>query len=197
MAKKMKKAAKKPAKKVAAKAAPKRVEPIPKNQPQLVPYLSVKDAQRAVDFYKQVLGAKVRSMMSAPDGKIAHCSLQIGNAVLMLADQMDMGQPVTAGRSSGVMLYVKDAHAVFDKAVSLGAKTLMPVTDMFWGDRWGMLEDPFGNVWQIATHIEDVKPAERQKRAMQAMSQPPPGIDAGTPPPPPPDALTQENLAQA
>src|SRR5262249_38903708 len=113
--------------------------------------------------------------------------------VLMLADQMDMGQPITAGRSSGVMLYVKDARAVFDKAVSLGAKGLMPVTDMFWGDRWGMFEDPFGNVWQVATHIEDVKPAEMARRAAQAMSQPP---GAGAPPPPPPEAI-HESMAQA
>jgi PhnB protein len=195
MAKKAKKAAKKPVKKAAAKSAPKRVEAIPQNQPQLTPFFSVTNAMAAVDFYKQVLGAKVLSLMNSPDGKVAHCSLKIGNSVLMLAEPMGPSAGQSAGMSSGVMIYVKDAHAVFNKAVSLGAKTLVPVADMFWGDRWGMLQDPFGNVWQIATHIEDVKPAEMAKRAAVAMSQPPPG--PGTPPPPPPEDITSEHIAQA
>lgn len=196
MAKKAKKAAKKPVKKAAAKAAPKRVEPIPANQPQLAPYFSIPDANQAMDFYKQVFGAKVLTQMAGPDGKLAHATLKIGNSVLMLSEPMGPGSEKTTG---GVMLYVKDARAVFDKAVSLGAKVLMPVADMFWGDRWGVFMDPFGNHWQIATHIEDVKPAEMARRSKEAFNQPPPGVDAGTPPPPPPDALeqTQENIAQA
>jgi uncharacterized glyoxalase superfamily protein PhnB len=193
MAKKAKKAAKKPAKKAAAKAAPKRVEPIPLNQPQLTPFFSVPDAYRAMDFYKQVFGAKVLTQMPSPDGKLAHATLKIGNAVLMLAEPMGPTPQTTTG---GVMLYVKDAKAIWDKAVQLGAKGVVPVADMFWGDRWGVFVDPWGNNWQVATHIEDVKPAEMAKRAQQAMSGPPPGMDAGTPPPPPAD-ITQENIAQA
>ncbi len=201
MAKKkaVKKAApkKKAAKKAASKqAGPKKVSPVPTDVAQLTPYFSVPDAKKAIEFYQQVFGAKVKGQpMLGPDGKIAHAALQIGNAQLFLADQMNPGP--TTGRSSGVMLYVKDTHAVFQKAISLGAKQLMPVMDMFWGDRWGMFEDPFGNVWQIATHLEDVKPADLQKRAMEAMSQMPPPADAGTPPPPPADITSTENIARA
>lgn len=196
-AKKAKKAA--PKKKAAAKksAAPKKVLAIPADQPQLTPYFTVTDAKRAVEFYQQVFGAKVKTLMHGPDGKVAHAALRIGNSVLMLAEPM--GGPansLTQGKSSGVLLYVKDTDAVFQKAISLGAKQLMPVGDQFWGDRWGMFEDPFGNVWQIATHIEDVKPADMAKRAQAAMSGQPPMADAGTPPPPPQD-ITTEHVAQA
>lgn len=202
MAKKkaVKKAA--PKKKPAAKkapskqAGPKKVIPVPTDVAQLTPYFSVSDAKKAIEFYQQVFGARVKGQpMLGPDGKIAHAVLQIGNAQLMLADQMNPAS--TVGRSSGVMLYVKDTHAVFQKAISLGAKQLVPVQDMFWGDRWGMFEDPFGNVWQIATHIEDVKPAEMQKRAMEMMNHAPSPADAGTPPPPPPDITNTENVARA
>ncbi len=137
--------------------------------PQLTPYFWVSNATAAVDFYKQVFGAKVMSLMHGPDGKIAHCSLRIGNAVLNLSEPFGPADRLSVGKSSGVMLYVKDTHAVFDKAVSLGARVIMPIADMMWGDRWGISEDPFGNVWQIATHIEDVKPAEIAKR-MAAMT---------------------------
>jgi uncharacterized glyoxalase superfamily protein PhnB len=196
MAKKAKKAAKKPAKKA---AAPKKVLAVPVDVPQLTPFFTVADGKKAIEFYKQVFGAKVRSEMYGPDGKtLAHCALKIGNAQLMLAEPM--GGPanqMSAGKSSGVMLYVKDAHAVFQKAISLGAKQLMPVADMFWGDRWGMFEDPFGNLWQIATHLEDVKPAEMAKRAAAAFSGPPPAAEVGTPPPPPTDITSEHVIAQA
>jgi PhnB protein len=197
MAKKVKRVAKK--KKVAKRAAPKKVLAVPTDVPQLTPYFTVTDGAKAVEFYKQVFGARVRSQMLGPDGKtLAHAALKIGNALLMLAEPM--GGPanqVSAGKSSGVMLYVKDTDAVFQKALSLGARQLQPPADMFWGDRWGMFEDPFGNVWQIATHLEDVKPAEMARRAKEAFSGPPPGMGAGTPPPPPPDALIAEHVAQA
>jgi PhnB protein len=197
MAKKAKKAAAKK-KPVAKKAAPKKVSPIPTDAPQLAPYFWVTDANAAIEFYKQVLGAKPKGQpMLGPDGKVAHAALRVGNSVLMLSD-MQMGPTApTSGRSSGVMLYVKDAHAVFQKAISLGAKQLVPVQDMFWGDRWGMFEDPFGQSWQIAQHLEDVKPAEMAKRAQASMSGPPPSANAGTPPPPPPDMTTSEHIAQA
>jgi PhnB protein len=193
MAKKAKKAAKKPAKKAAAKAAPKKVLAIPPNQPQLTPYFTVANADKAIEFYKQVFGAKVLNQMASPDGKIAHATLKIGNAALMVSDPMGP-QPQTI--TGGVMIYVKDAKAIWDKAVQLGANGVMPVADMFWGDRWGVFVDPFGNSWQVATHIEDVKPAEMARRAQEAMSQPPANMGAGTPPPPPND-ITQENVAQA
>jgi PhnB protein len=176
-------------------AAPKKVLAVPTDVPQLTPYFTVSDAKKAIEFYQQAFGAKLKGApMLGPDGKIAHAALKIGNAQLFLSDQMNPSS--TVGRSSSVMLYVKDTHAVFQKAISLGAKQLMPVMDMFWGDRWGMFEDPFGNAWQICTHLEDVKPADMQKRAMEAMSQMKPPTDAGTPPPPPTD-VTQENIARA
>jgi PhnB protein len=186
---------KKPAKKA---AAPKKVIAVPTDVPQLTPYLTVNDGAAAIEFYKQVFGAKVKTQMFGPDGKtLAHAALRIGNSILMLGEPMGGSNAVPAGKSSGVMLYVKDTHAVFQKAISLGAKQLMPVADQFWGDRWGMFEDPFGNVWQIATHIEDVKPAEMAKRAAEAFGGPPPAVtDAGTPPPPPTD-ITSEHVAQA
>ncbi|MBL8954537.1 MAG: VOC family protein [Myxococcaceae bacterium] len=205
MAKKAKKApAKKKSgskvKKVAArKAGPAKVSPIPLDAPQLTPYFSVSDAKSAITFYKQVFGARERGEpMMGPDGKVGHASLRIGNAVLNLSDMQSGPNAPNVGRSSGVMLYVKDINAVFQKAISLGAKQLVPVMDMFWGDRWGMFEDPYGQLWQIATHIEDVKPAELQKRAMAMANQPPPpNPDPGTPPPPPPDVTTSHHTAQA
>jgi PhnB protein len=197
MAKKAKKAAKKkPAAKKAA--APKKVIAVPTDVAQLTPYFSVADAKKAIEFYKQVFGAKEKSPpMLGPDGKIAHAALKIGNSQLFLSDMQGGPEAPASGRSGGVMLYVKDTHAVFQKAISLGAKQLVPVADMFWGDRWGMFEDPFGQLWQIATHIEDVKPADLEKRAKESMSGPPPGAMAGTPPPPPPDVTTSEHVAQA
>jgi PhnB protein len=192
-----KKVMKKPA---AKKAAPKKVIAVPTDVPQLAPYFTVSDGAKAIEFYKQVFGAKVKSQMMGPDGAtLAHAALKIGNAILMLSEPM--GGPAAqmpSGKSSGVMLYVKDSDAVFQKAISLGAKQLMPVANQFWGDRWGMFEDPFGNVWQIATHIEDVKPSEMAKRAAEAMGGDMPHVaDAGSPPPPPTDMTTSEHVAQA
>jgi PhnB protein len=196
MAKKGKKAAKK--KPAAKKAAPKKVQAVPTDVAQLTPYFWVPDGHKAIEFYKQVFGAKVKGQpMLGPGGKIAHAALRIGNSQLFLSDMQGGAEAPASGRSSGVMLYVKDTHAVFQKAISLGAKQLVPVQDMFWGDRWGMFEDPFGQCWQIATHLEDVKPADLAKRAQASMGQPPPVADAGTPPPPPTDLTTSEHVAQA
>ena len=205
MAKKMKKAA--PKKKIASKkkvapkksAAPKKVSPIPTNAPQLTPYFSVSDAKSAITFYKQVFGAKERGQpLLGPDGKIAHAALTVGNSVLMISDMQSGPNAPSSGRSSSVMLYVRDTNAVFQKAISLGARQLVPVMDMFWGDRWGMFEDPYGQLWQIATHLEDLTPAEMHKRSMQMANQSPPAaVDAGSPPPPPADVTGAAPLAQA
>src|SRR5207237_10488 len=112
-------------------------------------------------------GAKVKSLTFAPDGKtVAHAHLLIGNSQLFVAEPMMPGQQAQPG---GVFLYVKDTDAVFEKALQQGGKQIQPVANQFWGDRWGMFADPFGNVWQIATHVEDVKPAEMARRAQQAM----------------------------
>lgn len=202
MAKKVKKPApkkkivakKKMAPKKVAKKVAKKVSPIPTDVAQLTPYFSVKDARAAIEFYKDVFGAKVQSQMDGPDGKIAHAALKIGNAQLFLAD---WSPEMAAGQSSGVMLYVKDTDAVFAKALSKGGKQLMPVADMFWGDRWCSFEDPFGNVWQVATHLEDVKPAE-MKRRMAAMAAPQTDTtEEVSHPPPMSEMATPQYMARA
>lgn len=167
------------------------VSAIPKGVPALTPYFTVSDGEKAIAFYQRAFGAQVRNLMHGPEGKgVAHCSLQIGEAVLNLSEPFGLS-PTTGGKSSGVMLYVDDARAVFDKAVAAGAKALSPVADMFWGDRWGLLEDPFGNVWQIATHLEDITPAEMARRLAQLEAA---ASASGVPPAPPLDDTGSRQL---
>ena len=175
MAKAKKKAAKRPVKKVAKRAAPKTVSPIPNDQPQLTPYFSVRDANAAIEYYKQVFGAKVKSLMFGPDGRtVAHAALKIGNSVLMLADPSPMAstKPPTqiGGTAVTLFLYVEDVDAVFKQAVEAGAKSEMEPDDMFWGDRFGSLIDPYGHSWALATHVEDVPPEEMEERGRAAMA---------------------------
>ncbi len=153
------------------------VKPIPEGYHSLNPYLSVDDAAAAIDYYTQVFGAKERFRLPGPDGKIGHAELQIGDSVLMLADPNPQSSSVPpkelGGTSAGVLLYVEDVDAVVTKATGAGATLTMPVEDMFWGDRFGQVTDPFGHSWQIATHKEDLSEAEiaeRSKAAMAAMS---------------------------
>lgn len=146
-----------------------KVKPVPAGYHTLTPYLIVRDAARAIDFYKQAFGAQEIARMPGPDGKgIMHAEIKIGDSMVMLADEMAGMQksPQTlGGTGTQLFLYVKDADAVFDRAVAMGAKPRMNPADMFWGDRFGQVEDPFGHQWDIATHIEDVKPPEMGKRA--------------------------------
>lgn len=181
-----KKKAAKPAKKVVskvkakAKAAPTKVRakalPIPKGYHALTPSLVVDGATKAIAFYKNAFGAKQKSVMSSPDGKIMHAELQIGDSFLMLSDEFpDMGakSPKTLGGVGySTMIYTKNVDKLFDQAVKAGAKVLMPVADMFWGDRYGRVEDPFGHQWQLATHKEDLTPKQMAKRAAAAMAPP-------------------------
>jgi PhnB protein len=153
------------------------VKPIPEGYHSLNPYLSVDPAAAAIDYYTQVFGAKERMRMAGPDGKIGHAELQIGDSVLMLADpnpQSSSAPPKElGGTTSGLLLYVEDVDAVVTKATEAGASLTMPVEDMFWGDRFGQVTDPFGHSWQIATHKEDLSDeeiAERSKAAMASMS---------------------------
>lgn len=121
--------------------------------------VNIKEAAKAIEWYKKVLGAEERMRMPGPNGAIMHCELQIGNSVLMLSEAVnDPVQTVSA------MVYVKDCDAVFNKAVQEGATVRMPLTDHFWGDRAGRVSDPFGNSWFIATHKEDLTPAQIQER---------------------------------
>ena len=149
------------------------VKKIPAGYHTATPYLVVGDAARAIDYYKRAFGASELMRMNGPDEKVAHAELKIGDSMLMLSDEM-MGNrsPQTLGGSPvSIFLYVEDVDSVFDRAVKAGAKSDMPPTDMFWGDRFGKLTDPFGHQWAIATHIEDVAPQEMQKRAQAYRAQ--------------------------
>jgi PhnB protein len=149
---------------------PKKVRPVPKGFTTVTPYLAVKDASAALAFYKKAFGAKVLSKMLAPDGKIMHSDVQIGDAHIFISDPMMGGEP----SSSSVHLYVENADKAWKKAVAAGAQVVMPIDNAFWGDRYGLLKDPFGQQWAISSHIEDVSPADMKKRMKAALSQPPP-----------------------
>jgi PhnB protein len=150
------------------------VKPIPDGYPVVTPYLIIQGASDAIEFYKKVFGATERVRMGGPDGKVSHAELDIGDGLIMLADEHpDMGHtsPKTIGGSPvTISLYVPDADDVFDRALKAGAKQLEPVEDKFYGDRAGQFEDPFGHRWNVSTHVEDVSPEEMQKRAAEMMS---------------------------
>jgi PhnB protein len=151
-----------------------RVNPIPKGYHSVQPYLTLNDTARAIEFYKRAFGAQEVMRMDGPNGKIGHAEIKIGDSVVMLTDEMPgMGtrSPQSlGGTTSAVMIYVDNADTVFNQAVAAGAQVEMPLADMFWGDRYGRLKDPFGHSWSVATHIEDVAPAEMSKRMQEAMS---------------------------
>lgn len=149
------------------------VKPIPEGYPTITPYLCIAGAAAAMEFYGKVFGAKERMHMPAPDGKIGHAELQVGDSLIMLSDEfpgMGARSPGTVG-GTPVMLsvYVEDVDAVFQRALQLGATEVRAVEDQFYGDRLGMFEDPFGHRWSVATHVEDVPPEEMAKRASAAM----------------------------
>ena len=150
------------------------VKPIPEDYPRVVPYVHVDGASAAIDFYTEVLGATERMRMpgDTPD-KIGHAELQIGDAVIMLADEapdMDIRGPKTVGGTPvTICVYVEDVDAVMDRATAAGGRTLRPVENQFYGDRTGTFEDPFGHHWNVMTHVEDVDPDEMQRR-MDEMS---------------------------
>jgi PhnB protein len=150
------------------------VQPIPDGYPRVSPYLCVNGANAALDFYRSVFGATERMRMPAPDGKIGHAELQIGDSVIMLSDEyaeMGIRSPRAIGGSPvTISVYVEDVDAVFNRAVAAGAKSLRAVENQFYGDRSGQFEDPFGHRWSVATHVEDVSPDEMARRAATAMS---------------------------
>jgi len=139
------------------------VKPIPPGYHSLTPYLSLRQADRAIEFYKKAFGAEERFRMPTPDGRVAHAEMQIGDSIFMLTEAIE--EPVT---SASLYLYVADVDAVFARAVAAGAQPAMQPADMFWGDRFGRVTDPFGVRWSIATHTEDVVPEEIGKRAAAA-----------------------------
>jgi len=152
-----------------------RVKPIPSGFHTLTPHLVVKGASRAIDFYKKAFGAQEIGRLTGPDGKsIMHANLKIGDSHVFLVDEMpQMGcrGPESIGATPvTIHMYVEDVDATFGKAVAAGAQVRMPVADMFWGDRYGILTDPFGHSWSLATHKEDLSPEEIGKRAQSACS---------------------------
>jgi PhnB protein len=148
---------------------------IPRNYHSITPFLTVKGGDAAIEFYKKAFGAEERNHMKTPDGRTGHAELKIGDSVIMLCDEfpeMKSLSPNSIGGSPVSMyVYVEDVDTTFEKAVSLGAKVLDPVTDQFWGDRHGQLQDPFGHRWNIATHIKDLSEEEMKKAAQEAFSQ--------------------------
>ena len=153
------------------------VQPIPDDYRGLIPVLTVDDAAQAIEFYKRAFGAKERMRMPGPDGRIAHAELEFGDAVLMLSDPFPHGSTrppkELGGTTGGVMIYVENVDEVVQQAVDAGATVTMAADDMFWGDRFGTVSDPFGHEWHLATHIEDLTPdemAERSKGAMTSLS---------------------------
>lgn len=168
---KAKPAAKKPAPKAKAPARPKGVQPVPEGFTTVTPHLVVRDAAAALDFYKKAFGAVERFRMPM-GGKIGHAEFQIGGSIVMLADEFEGMSSAPQGSSPvNIHLYVPDADAVFRRATSAGASVKMPMTDMFWGDRYGAVTDPFGHCWSIATHVKDLSPEEIGRAAEAAMSQ--------------------------
>jgi PhnB protein len=151
-------------------------KPIPEGYHTLTPYLAVDNASEAIEFYTRAFGAKERVRMDAPDGKIGHAELQIGDSLLMLSDpfpQSNVRPPKDlGGTSANVFMYVEDVDAVVKRAVDAGATVTMEVADQFWGDRFGSISDPFGHSWAIATHVEDLSPEEIAERAKSAMAAP-------------------------
>ena len=149
------------------------VRPVPEGYSSLTPYLIVTGAADAIEFYKHAFGARELMRFGGPDGKVAHAELQIGDARLMLSDehpQMGFRSPQSLGGSgTGLMLYVTDVDRVFTRAIDAGAKTHQEVKNQFYGDRSGTLIDPYGHVWTIATHVEDVSEEEMQRRMEESM----------------------------
>jgi uncharacterized glyoxalase superfamily protein PhnB len=141
----------------------------------LSPYLSVKGGLAAIAFYKQAFGAVENSRMPGPGGKIMHAQMRIGDSLFMLADDFPdsgcVGPLALKNTPVYIHLYVEDADAVFDRAVEAGAKPVMPMADMFWGDRYGQIEDPFGHRWSIATHKRDMTPEQMREAMGNSMDQ--------------------------
>jgi PhnB protein len=146
-----------------------KVKAIPDGYRAATPYLSVKGATRAIEFYKEAFGAREVMRMAQPDGRVGHAELKIGEASIMLADEypeINFRSPQSIGGTPvNMLIYVQDVDSLVERATAAGAKLLRPVADQFYGDRVGVLEDPFGHCWLFATHIEDVSPEEMRKRA--------------------------------
>jgi PhnB protein len=151
------------------------VKPIPEGYHTLTPYLAVDDADRAIEFYKDAFGAEEILRMGGPDGKIAHAELQLGDSKLMLSDpfpQSNVRPPSErGGPTASIFMYVDDVDRAFEQGKRAGATVVTELENMFWGDRFGTLSDPFGHVWSLAQHVEDLTPEEIAERGKTAMAE--------------------------
>ncbi len=151
------------------------VKAIPEGYHTLTPYLAVRDAARAIEFYKKAFNAVETFRMNAPGGKVGHAELKIGDSIVMLSDENPQGGCASPAALKGttvtLFLYVENVDVTFSQAVKAGATVSMPVTDMFWGDRHGQVVDPFGHRWSVATHKEDLSPEQVAERARTAFAQ--------------------------
>lgn len=153
------------------------VDAIPQGFSTITPHIIIKNATKAIEFYKKAFGAEVVSALNTPDGRIMHADIKIGNSHLFLCDEFPESgcggaSPQTLGQAHAVIhLYVQDCDKAFEKAISAGAKETMKPWDSFWGDRYAKIEDPFGQPWSIATHIKDLTEKEIQEGAKACMQQ--------------------------
>jgi PhnB protein len=149
-------------------------KPIPDGYHAATPYLAVDDAAQAIEYYKKAFSAKERVRMNGPDGKVGHAELEIGDALVMLADPFPQSSTTSpkelGGTSVSIFMYVEDVDAVVKQAVDAGATLTMEVADQFWGDRMGSISDPFGHSWSLGTHVEDLSPEEIEERGKAAFA---------------------------
>ena len=153
----------------------KTVKPVPEGYHTVTASLCIRGADRALEFYQKAFGAQVLMRHPGTGGKIMHAEIKIGDSIVFISDEFpDMGScraPETlSGTTSGLFLYLPNVDAAFDRAVKAGAKVLMPLADMFWGDRFGQVQDPFGHVWSLATHTEDLTPEQMTQRQQAAFA---------------------------
>jgi len=155
-----------------------KVKAVPDGFHTITPHLTVSDARRALEFYQKAFGAEVLNVSPGPGGKVMHASIKIGDSILMLNDAFpefggDPAPSAKGGTGVGLHIYLENVDAAFQRAVSAGASVKMPLMDQFWGDRYGVVMDPFGHRWSLATHTRDISPEEMQKEQEQAFSKMP------------------------
>jgi PhnB protein len=155
-----------------------KVKAIPDGYHTITAHLTVRDAHRALEFYQKAFGAEVLHVAPAPGGKVMHAALKIGDSILMLNDQFpefggDPAPSATGGTGVSLHIYLENVDAAFERAVSAGASVKMPLMDQFWGDRYGIVMDPFGHKWSLATHNRDMSQEEMQKEQEQAFAKMP------------------------
>jgi PhnB protein len=155
-----------------------KVKPVPDGFHTITPHLTVRDASRAIEFYKKAFGAEVLGVAPTPGGKVMHALLKVGDSMLMLNDEFpeyggDAAPKPTGGTGVTLHIYIENVDAAWERAVSAGASVKMPLMDMFWGDRYGTVMDPFGHKWSLATHIRDMSPEEMQQEQEKAFAKMP------------------------